>query len=77
MTLVWGVGLIAENVIRTSIVWDAESSPRAAMVSNVVRYSFYGILMVWTFWYRRRIKQDAERLVHEPHSASRSSNVSR
>ena len=70
MTLVWGVGLVTENVIRTSIVWDAESSPRAALVSNVVRYGFYGILMLWTIWYRRRIKQDAERLVNEPHSAA-------
>jgi hypothetical protein len=77
MTLVWGIGLVAENVIRTSIVWDAESSPHAALVSNLVRYSFYGALMLWTFWYRRRIKQDAERLVSGPHNASHSTNVPR
>jgi hypothetical protein len=77
MTLVWGVGLVTENVIRTSIVWDAESSPRAALVSNAVRYGFYGVLMLWTIWYRRRIKQDAERLVNEPHSPAPSSNVPR
>jgi hypothetical protein len=62
MTLVWGIGLVAENAIRTSIVWDAESDHHAAVVSNVVRYSFYAALMLWTLWYRRRIKQDAESL---------------
>jgi hypothetical protein len=70
MTLVWGIGLVAENIIRTSIVWDAESDHHAAVVSNVVRYGFYATLMSWTIWYRRRIKQDAERLTNRSQSAA-------
>jgi hypothetical protein len=60
MTLVWGVGLTAENVLRTLLVWGAESDPRAVLASNGVRYGFYAGLTLWTIWYRRRIKQDAE-----------------
>jgi hypothetical protein len=60
MTLVWGIGLIMENSLRTLIVWGAEGDPRAVVESNVVRYGFYAGLMLWTIWYRRRIKQDAE-----------------
>ena len=60
MTVVWGVGLITENALRTLIVWRAEGDPHAVVESNVVRYGFYAGLMLWTIWYRRRIKQDAE-----------------
>jgi hypothetical protein len=60
MTLVWGVGLTAENVLRTLLVWGAESDPRAVLASNGVRYGFYAGLTLWTIWYRRCIKQDAE-----------------
>ena len=60
MTLVWGIGLIAENALRTLIVWRSEGDPHSVVESNVLRYGFYGGLMLWTIWYRRRIKQDAE-----------------
>jgi hypothetical protein len=60
MTLVWGIGLIMENALRTLIVWGAEGDPHAVVESNVLRYGFYAGLMLWTIWYRRRIKQDAE-----------------
>ena len=60
MTLVWGIGLITENALRTLIVWGAESDPHSVVESNVLRYGCYGGLMLWTIWYRRRIKHDAE-----------------
>lgn len=60
MTVMWGVGLTAENVLRTLLVWGAESDPHAVLASNGVRYGFYGCLTLWTIWYRRRIRQDAE-----------------
>jgi hypothetical protein len=60
MTLVWGIGLIMENASRTLIVWRAEGDPHSVVESNVLRYGFYGGLMLWTIWYRRRIQQDAE-----------------
>jgi hypothetical protein len=60
MTLVWGIGLITENTLRTLIVWGAEGDPHSVVESNVLRYGFYGVLMLWTIWYRRRIKLDAD-----------------
>jgi hypothetical protein len=60
MTLVWGIGLTAENVVRLLIVWRAEGDPHSLVESDVLRYGCYGALTLWTLWYRRRIKQDAE-----------------
>jgi hypothetical protein len=70
MTLVWGIGLMAENAIRTWIVWGAESNPHATLVSHVVRWSVYAGLMLWTIWCRRRIRQDVERSASEPHNTT-------
>lgn len=60
MTWVWGIGLTAENVLRSLIIWRAEGDPHSVVESNVLRYGFYGGLTLWTIWYRKRIKQDAE-----------------
>ncbi|QBQ99479.1 VC0807 family protein [Paraburkholderia pallida] len=54
MTVVWGVGLVAENVLRCWIVWTWAGKPEPATVSAVVGYAVYGALTLWTFWYRRR-----------------------
>jgi hypothetical protein len=63
MTLVWGIGLIMENAVRTTIVLHGASDPHSIFASNMVRYGCYSALMLWTFWYRRRIRQDAETYV--------------
>jgi hypothetical protein len=61
MTLVWGVGMVGENILRSAIVWQWPNDPRSALASNMLRYGVYAGLTLWTFWLRRRIKQDALR----------------
>jgi hypothetical protein len=61
MTLVWGLGLTGENLLRTALIWRWPDDPRAATASLALRYGVYGALTVWTFWCRRRIKRDALR----------------
>ena len=53
MTLVWGVGMIAENTIRFWLI-DVATADHAVKLSNLVRYVAYGALTVWTIFYRRR-----------------------
>jgi hypothetical protein len=57
MTAVWGVGLVAENVLRVLIVWYWADDRHALVASRVLQYGVYGALTAWTFWVRRRIKQ--------------------
>ena len=61
MTLVWGIGMIAENLLRSVVVWQWPNDPRSAIASYVLRYGVYAGLTAWTFWCRRLIKQDAMR----------------
>lgn len=52
MTVVWGIGLVMENVIRLWIVIDSNGVD-AAPLSNAIRYAVYGALAGWTIVYRR------------------------
>lgn len=61
MTLVWGLGMIGENIVRTLIVWQWPNDPHSALASEAVRYGVYAALTAWTFWCRQRIRQDALR----------------
>jgi hypothetical protein len=61
LTLVWGVGLIAENTLRSLVVWQGGKTPHAILASTLVFYVVYGGLTLWTIWRRRIIKQDAQR----------------
>lgn len=65
MTLVWGVGMTGENILRTLIVWQWPNDPRTAIASNVLRYGVYAGLTVWTLWCRRLIKRDAMRYAED------------
>jgi hypothetical protein len=58
MTLVWGWGLLVENLLRIGIVFGGgfPGEGRVGVVSGIVRYGFYGGLVGWTVWYRRRIR---------------------
>ncbi|KXU84876.1 hypothetical protein CI15_21505 [Paraburkholderia monticola] len=74
MTLVWGVGMIGENIVRSAIVLQWPNDSRSAIASTVLRYAVYGVLTAWTFLIRRRIKRDARRYpADEPVSESGSS----
>jgi hypothetical protein len=65
MTLVWGTGLIAENAIRSLIVWRGGHSPHAALASTLVFLCVYSGLTLWTIWRRRGIQEDARRHADE------------
>jgi hypothetical protein len=68
MTLVWGLGMIGENILRSLIVWHWPNDPRAAFASEVLRYGVYAGLTAWTFWCRQRIRQDSLRYPDDPPS---------
>ncbi|QCP50821.1 hypothetical protein FAZ95_17690 [Trinickia violacea] len=57
MTVVWGVGLVLENLLRCWIVWTWTDKSRAALISVTVSYAAYGVLTLWTVLYRRRIRK--------------------
>jgi hypothetical protein len=66
MTLVWGLGMTAENILRSLIVRHWPNDPHAALASEALRYGVYAGLTAWTFWCRRRIRQDSLRYPDDP-----------
>lgn len=59
MTLVWCVGLSAETLLRTWLAWHWPIE-RYLVISPFISYGIYGGLMLWTIWYRVRLKQRSE-----------------
>ena len=57
MTLVWGVGLTAENAVRLLLDIEWADATWIAGVSTFLRYATYGGLTLWTFLERRRRKR--------------------
>lgn len=55
MTLVWGAGLALECLLRCVLVWHWPVE-RVLVVSPIVSYAIYGAMMLWTFWYQRRLR---------------------
>jgi hypothetical protein len=51
MTIVWGVGLVFENVVRLGMVLSFDSDD-VHRVSTYVGYAVYAALTVWTIIYR-------------------------
>lgn len=59
MTLVWGLGLIADVAIGVALVMTI--SVRAYLIVNpILGYGTMGALGLWTFWYGRRQKRRGE-----------------
>ncbi|HDR9084315.1 hypothetical protein KDX05_01090 [Burkholderia vietnamiensis] len=56
MTLVWGTCMTVEMLLRLWMVmtWPVE---RVLVVSPIMGYTVFGTLLLWTFWYRRRIRE--------------------
>jgi hypothetical protein len=54
MTLVWGVGLTVETLLRVWLAWNWPIE-RYLVVSPIVSYTIYGGLVAWTFWFRGRL----------------------
>ncbi|MFM0739830.1 hypothetical protein PQQ51_21535 [Paraburkholderia xenovorans] len=63
MTLVWGVGLTGETVLRAwmALTWPIE---RFLVVSPFIGYGIYGALTLWTLWYRKTMRGRAEAPAH-------------
>ncbi|AOJ71373.1 MULTISPECIES: VC0807 family protein [Burkholderia] len=58
MTLVWGAGLVAENLLRAWMIWNWPVE-RVLVVAPFVGYAIYGALMMWTLWYRKVMRTHA------------------
>jgi hypothetical protein len=67
MTGVWGAGLTLETALRAWMAWTWPVE-RFLVVSPFVGYGLYGALMLWTLWYRTRMRRQAE-----AHAAARAS----
>ncbi|MGI4731179.1 MAG: VC0807 family protein [Janthinobacterium lividum] len=55
MTVVWGVGLLADVAIGATLVFTL-SIREYLIVGPIVGYGVLGTLSAWTFWYSRRQK---------------------
>jgi hypothetical protein len=55
LTLGWGIGLIAQTAV---LIWLAFAWPigRFLLLSPPIGYGMFGLLLVWTFWYRGQAK---------------------
>lgn len=56
MTLVWGIGLSGETLLRCWLAWHWPIE-RSLIVLPVLGYSVYGVLMSWTLWFRGRLRE--------------------
>ncbi|MGN6579966.1 MAG: VC0807 family protein [Bordetella sp.] len=59
MTAAWGAGLTLEMALRVWLVWHL-SVERVLVVSPFISYAIYGALMLWTLWYRRRLRSNPQ-----------------
>ncbi|WP_097460600.1 VC0807 family protein [Mangrovitalea sediminis] len=59
MTLMWGAGMVVEAAVRVDM---AETLPiqHFLAISPFVQYGITGALVLWTLWYRKRMKQRAQ-----------------
>jgi hypothetical protein len=67
MTAVWGLGLTAEAVLRVWIAWTWPVE-RVLKVAPLISYTIYGVLLLWTLWYRKTLTRRfvaATRTTHE------------
>jgi len=59
LTLVWGLGLTAENLLRAWLAWNWPIE-RYLVVSPMIGYAIYGSLIAWTFWCREGMRRRGE-----------------
>lgn len=62
MTIVWGLGLLADVAICTALVFTL-TIKQYMIVNSIEGYALLGCLLGWTFWYGRRsqARDDAQR----------------
>ncbi|HEX3665351.1 MAG TPA: VC0807 family protein [Rhizomicrobium sp.] len=59
MTLVWGLGLLADVVVSVVLVFRL-SIKEYLIVNPIIGYATMGTLSLWTFWYARRRRRQGE-----------------
>lgn len=57
MTIVWGIGFIAETTIRSVLVFSLPVG-RFLIIGPIVGYATIGVLMLWTFLYGRAAEKN-------------------
>ncbi|SMC18664.1 hypothetical protein SAMN02745857_00604 [Andreprevotia lacus DSM 23236] len=58
MTAIWGGALVLEAVVRTWLAWTLPPA-RFLAIGPAIGYGIYGVMMLWTLWYRRRLRARA------------------
>jgi hypothetical protein len=53
MTAVWGFGLIFQTAVMCYLAWVWPIG-RFLLLSPVIGYGIFGVLMGWSLWYRAR-----------------------
>jgi hypothetical protein len=71
MTVVWGIGLTGQNVVRSWIVLTWTDTQHASIASDLIRYGVYGFLMLWTVWQRRLYRRNVQQGTSELHDDTR------
>jgi hypothetical protein len=59
MTLVWGFGLLADALLSIALVYTL-SIKQYLIVSPIIGYAAMGSLALWSFWYARKKRAQAE-----------------
>jgi hypothetical protein len=54
MNFAWGAGLVVESIVRVALI-ETLTPGQVLLISPWVTYGIYGVLGVWTWWYRKRL----------------------
>ena len=57
---VWGTVLVSEALLRAFLAWSIPVD-QFLLISPTIAYTVYGVLIVWTFWFVRRVKAAARK----------------
>jgi hypothetical protein len=58
LSWVWGAALICETILRGTLAWTIPIE-QFLIISPIVGYGIYFLLIGWTFWFVRRLKAAA------------------
>jgi len=61
LTAVWGFGLLSEVPIRAIVVFKSKSVEQAFLLTNVISYSWLGLLILFNIFYARRMQKNGEK----------------
>ncbi len=61
MTVVWGIGMIVEALLRIFLAFVLPIE-QVLVVSPVLGYGFYLVLLGWSIWYGKKRREKGERL---------------